>query len=667
MEKAKGSACLLLLAALSVAPSLFASDRRPMTVDDVLDMVRLGDVSMSPDGKHVFYSEQRLDWQANDRKKTYFMVPSDGGKAKPFIGDAGGRLFRFSPDGQYLSLIRGSEDGDQVFLLPLAGGEAYQLTRHKGGVSDYRWSADGRLIFFISPEPRSEQAQREWDRGADAVFVDEGANGMSAGRWHHLWRFDVASKTETRLTAGELLIGDFDVSPDGHRVVFVARPDNRKNHPELAELYLIDVKDRRLVRLTENAAPESRPEWSPDGSSFAYHSPDAARYELRNGFIWVMNPDTGDKRRFDGQNQGEIGLLTWMPDGKSLLFSEVRRTDANLYRLDLATGEVAAMTRVEGTLRPLAFSRDRSRMVYSFDDFVRPPDLYAADLRGAEPVRLTRANPWIDEEILLGKAEIVRWSSDDGMEIEGVLVLPAAHAKGRRFPLMLNIQGGPGGYWGNHFEPEFHVFAGLGYASLAPNIRGCAGYGDELLRALAGDVGGGELDDLMSGVDHLVDRGVADPDRLALRGWSWGGILGAWAITHTDRFKAAALGAMVGDWTSETGPGLMWDLREHYIGGNHWDHPDEWRKRSALTYVSRVTTPTILLHGELDTISSVNQSMAFFTALRDRGVPTRFILFPRQGHDLEEPRLQRICKIEEIRWLQQHVLGEDWKPWQRAP
>ncbi|MCP4571826.1 MAG: S9 family peptidase [bacterium] len=542
-------------------------------------------------------------------------------------------------------------------------------------MSDYRWSADGRRIVFLSPEPRDEELQEEWERGADAVFVDEGPNGMRAGRWLNLWLFDVVRKTETRLTREELLIDELELSPDGKRVVFSARPDSRTNHPQLSELYLLEVRDRRLVRLTNNAAPEWEPRWAPDGRSFAYHSPHAETYDLRNGFLRIMSPDSGERRKLEGQNQGEIDRLTWMPDGKSLLFSEVRRTNTNLYRLDLATGEVTAMTRAEGTLKPLAFSRDRARMVYSFDDFVTPPDLYVSDLRASNPVRLTRSNPWIGDEILLGKGEILRWSSKDGMEIEGVLVVPGtAHLspfggtrrEGEKIPVMLNIQGGPGGYWGNHFEPDFHVFAGLGYSSLGPNIRGCSGYGDDLLRALMGDVGGGELDDLMSGLDHLIERGLADPRRLAVRGWSWGGVLGAWAITHTDRFKAAALGAMVGDWTSETGPGLMWDLREHYIGSNHWDDPDEWRKRSALTYVGRVRTPTILLHGERDTVSTVNQSMAFFTALKDRGVPARFILFPRQGHDVEEPRLLRICKIEEIRWLQKYVLRKDWQPWKRG-
>ena len=180
-----------------------------------------------------------------------------------------------------------------------------------------------------------------------------------------------------------------------------------------------------------------------------------------------------------------------------------------------------------------------------------------------------------------------------------------------------------------------------------------------------GDVGGGEYDDVMTGVDHLIAERQVDPDRLGLRGWSWGGILGSWVITQTDRFKAASLGAMVGSWTAETGPGLSYDLRLHYIGGAHWTNPEEWRRASSLWYVKDVTTATLLLHGERDLVSTPQQSMLFFTALKDIGkAPVRYVSFPREPHGFREPRHQRRRDIEEIMWMQKHVMGIEWKPWE---
>ena len=658
-----------LIFSLLAVTSLFAqgSARRPMTVDDVLNMIRIADVLMSPDGEWVFFSESELDWDENKRKKKYYMIPAGGGEAIQFIGDAGGESFQFSPDGKYLSFLRPVDDNDQVYRMSTVGGEAAKLTDHENGVESYKWSPDGRGIFFTANEALSEEEQKEHDKGADEYYVREGPHGREEGSWRNLWAFDLASMDETRLTDEELVISDFDVSPDGERVVFAAARQRASNYFYLSELYLVDRREQKVVRLTNNNAGESDVLWAPNGKIIAYQAPSDGDHDLTNGFLWVMNPDMREKRRLEGQNQGGISSLTWSPDSKSLLFNETRRTNSNLHRIDVATGRVTDVTNISGTLRALDFSKDRSRMVYSFSDFDTPPDLYSSSMGESNPVRLTHANPWIEEEILMAKAEIVRWKSKDGMEIEGVFYLPGDYQEGTKVPLMLHIHGGPPGHYGNRFRPSFHIYAGLGYASLGSNIRGSNSYGDDLLTALMGDVGGGEYDDLMTGVDFVIAERNVDPERLALRGWSWGGILGSWVITQTDRFKAASLGAMVGSWTAESGPGLSYDLRIHYIGGAHWINPEEWRRVSSLWYVKNVTTPTILLHGDRDLVSTANQSMMFFTALKDIGkAPVRYVRFPREPHGFREPRHQRARDVEEIRWMQKYVMGIDWTPWQRT-
>ena len=657
-----GLSVFVLAAPLLAAGGEALPDRRPLSVDDALALVRVGDVALTPDGERVFYSERRANWEENDYETEYFLVSSRGGEAEPFVGEDGGDDFRFSPDGERLTFLRERDGEEQVFALPLSGGEARPLTAHPGGVESYRWSPDGRRLFYTAEEPRAADEQAERDAGGDAVFVGEGPNDLDAGLWTNLWVLELASGEERRLTDHELVVEDFDVAPDGARVVFQGLSDTRTNYFYRSELYLVNASGGLVVQLTDNDVPEEGPRWSPDGTRIAYRATDDEWFDLRHGYVWILNPSTGESRRLDGQREGESGGLTWMPDGGSLLLYESRGVDTNLYELDVESGELVARTAVRGTLRPRAFSTDRSRMVYTFEDFTRPADLYAADLAAAEPVRLTRSNPWVEDEIALGRGEVVRWRSRDGREIEGTLVLPAGHDGGEPLPLVMCIHGGPPGYWGNSFEPDFHRFAGLGYAVFGPNPRGSSSYGEDHLRALMGDVGGGEFDDLMTGVDALVERGVADPERLALRGWSWGGILGAWTIAHTDRFRAASLGAMVGDWFAETGGGLMFDLELHYIQTPPWKDPAEWRKRSALTYVANVTTPTLLLHGEEDGVSTVNQSMMFYTALRARGVPVRFIKFPRQGHGIREPRLARIADVEEVAWIERHVRGVRLRP-----
>jgi len=637
-----------------------------MTVDDALNMLRLGNVQMSPDGKWVFFSKSELDWGKNKRKMKYFLILARGGEAFQYIGEAGGSSFQFSPHGKYLSFKRAVDKSSQIFIMSLSGGEAVQLTHHKNSIDSYKWSADASKIFFTAEEPMSKEEQKEYDLGDDAVFVFEGPNGREEARWRNLWVFNLSSRKERRLTDEELIIDEFDVSPDGKRIIFTAAPLRDENYFYLSELYLINVSNPNPVRLTNNNAPEEDVLWAPDGRTFVYHAPSDKDFDLTHGFLWIMNPDTGKKRQLKEPNQGGISTLTWTPDGKSLLFNETRRTNLNLHRVNLATGKVQDITNVKGTLRALAFSKNRTKMVYSYSDFNTPSDLYVSSVGKLNPIRLTNANPWIEKEILLAKGDVIHWKSKDGMEIEGVLYVPGNYKKRIKLPLIVTIHGGPPGHFANRFRAAFHVFAGLGYASLGPNIRGSDSYGDDLMCALQGDVGGGEFDDVMTGVDYLIEKGIVDPDRLGVRGWSWGGILGSWVITQTDRFKAASLGAMVGSWTAESGPGLSWDLKLHYIGGAHWINPEEWRKASSLWYVKNVTTPTLLLHGSEDLVSTPGQAMAFFHALREIGkAPVRYINFPREPHGFREPRHQRRRDIEEIKWMQKYILGKDWKPWER--
>ena len=638
---------------------------RPMTVDDVLRLARLGDVLISPDGTQVFYSVSELDWDKNRRRSRYYVVPFAGGEAREYIGDGGGRSFRFSPDGRQLTFIRSVDDEAQVFALPTGVGEARQLTQHKGGIAGYRWAPDSSAIVFSAEEPRSDDEQREHDLGLDPVFVDEAPNGKNEGRFSNLWVHDIESKAEIRLTDEKFIVGAFDVSPDAERVVFTARPDTRTNYPFLSELYLLDRTSGNLTVLTDNQTPERGPLWAPDGNSLLYRAPSDSDFQLRSGYFWVMDVASGRARRLDGQNQGEVDNVAWAADGRSILFNETRGTDTNLYRLDVNSGGVVAMTRRRGRMRSLAFSDDRERVVFSYENFTTPADLFAVNVSGGDPIRLTDLNPTVGTTIAVTDGELLTWSGKGGLQIEGVFMDSLAHQPGEPQPLIVHIHGGPAGAVTNSFNPEFQTLAGLGYAILAPNVRGSSGYGDEVLRGLMGEVGDGEYADMMAGVDSAIDTRDVDPERLGVRGWSWGGVASSYTITQTDRFKAASVGAMVGNWAAETGPGFNFDVSLWYIGGTPWDNPEEWARRSSITYVKNVTTPTIIFHGGLDETSSVGQSLMFFTALRDIGkAPVRYIKFPRQRHGIEEPRLKRVHLVEEIRWFKKYIEGLDWEPWE---
>ncbi len=647
------------------AATLGAQTHRPMTADDGLDMVRVRGALMSPDGEWVFFSKSELDWSENERKTTYYMVSADGGEPFQYIGEEGGSAFRFSPKGTYLSFRRTVDKKSQIFVMRTAGGEAVKLTDHESSIGSYQWTSDENTIYFVADEKRSEDDQKEYDKGADAVFIDEGPNGQREGSWSNLWKLDVATKEITRLTEEEHRIGSIDVSPDGGRILYTARSENRRNQNNLSEIYMLHVASNVVKQLTPNHAPEGGIRWSPDGMHFAYNAPSDSEWDLRLAKIWVMNVNTGTSRMVSGEYSGNISTYQWTPDGKSLLFTGLQRTNSNLYQLDVESGKVKQLTQVEGSVSSASYSADRKRMVYTYQDFDTPPDLYTSPTESYRPTRLTDANPWIASEIATARGEVVQWTSKDGTEIEGLLMLPEGHDRSSPAPLLLHIHGGPAGVFTNSFRASTHVWAGLGYAQLMPNVRGSSGYTDELLRGNMQDIGGGDYWDLMTGVDWAIEQGIADPDSLALRGWSYGGILGGWTITQTDRFKAASVGAMVSDWTSEYGPGFNYDVSLWYIGGKPWENPEDWRQKSSLTHIANVTTPTIILHGANDRTDTEQQSMMFFAALKDRGVEVRYLQFPREPHGFREPRHQRIRDIEEIRWIQKYVRGVEWEPWER--
>ncbi len=341
----------LLPVMLLLAVPAAAQERRAMTTDDGLDMIRVGGATISPDGSWVLFSKSELDWGENERKTTWWWVPTGGGEPYRFIGEEGGSGFQFSLDGSTLSFTRSVDEKSQLFLMRTDGGEAQKLSKHKTSVGSYRWSQDGSKIFFVAAEPRSEEEEKARKDGDDAIFVDEGPSGQRAGTWNNFWVIDVASKEEKRITEVDHRIGSFAVSPGADRIAFTSRSENRRNQQNHSEIRLLDVETGEIRQLTENRAPESRLVWAPDGQSLAYTARTDGEWELMLDKIWIMDPASGDRRMISGAFDGNVGTFVWTPDASALLFSGQQGTNTNLYRLDIGTGAVEPVTSMETSAR----------------------------------------------------------------------------------------------------------------------------------------------------------------------------------------------------------------------------------------------------------------------------------------------------------------------------
>jgi dipeptidyl aminopeptidase/acylaminoacyl peptidase len=621
---------LAVVVIVCVAATASAQERRAPTLDDLLNLVQVSGAEISPDGRRVIYSKSELKkWSDNKRVSSIWIANADGTDHRQLLGSDKDRSPAWSPDGRYVAFLstrdqaEGARDaaGAQIWLLPMTGGEATKLTDHKTAIRAIKWSEDSTRIFFTAEEEDPLKDTRKNSLG-DGIFVDEGANGQGRGSYSNVWTIAVADKQMRQLTTGDNFIGDFQPSPDGTRVVYTRRPNNQRNQQNLAEVYLLDVAAARSVQLTKNEAPENNIAWSPDGKAVTYVAPSDKTWELAQGNLYI-HPIEG------------------------------------VYELDLTTGNAKPLTTGDLALSISSATKDLSRLAGTRSLPSEPGEIAVVTGPGQTTV-VTDANPWF-KQVQTSQMRPMTWKSKDGLEIEGLLWLPASYKAGDKLPLILSIHGGPAGVWGTSFRGINHVYTSLGWAVLEPNVRGSTSYGDALLRGNMKDIGGGDYWDAMTGVDAVIAQGIGDPNQLAVRGWSYGGILGGWTVTQTQRFKAASLGAMVSDWASEYAMGFNHDVRLWYIGGTPWENPEGFRKQSSYTYIDKVTTPTLLLHGEQDETCTIGQSMMFYQGLKDRGVTSRFIRFPREPHGFREPHHIRMRDAEEISWLMKHTRGIDWK------
>jgi dipeptidyl aminopeptidase/acylaminoacyl peptidase len=663
----------LLIAATSSSPT--AQAKRAMTVDDVIDLVQVSAPRLSPDGRRVLYTlSEPGKWKDNKRVTSIWIAEADGTNARRFLANEKDRSPAWSPDGRSVAFLssrdassssgrdNGNSDSDsQIYVIPVDGGEATKLTDHKGAIKSFEWAKDSASVVFVAEHAKSDAQKAAEKAGDDAVFVDEGANGQERDEFSELWRIGVADKKERAITTdAHLLISNVRLSPDGQRIAMTYRRENTRNGQYHSEVATVDAGTGAIKTLTKNDAPETNLQWSPEGKMLSYLAPTNTSWDLFEDKLWVIPAEGGEPRKLTGSFTGDIAQYSWTPDGQSIVFGAHVRARGTVERVNVATGAVTQIAGGEWSGRMESVSADGRRGVAVVSTPEAPGEIELIDLTTGKTTAVTHANPKVGE-FALSQFRSITWKSKDGLDVEGMLWLPADYRPGTRLPLLLSVHGGPAGAWDVSFRGINHVYTGLGWAVLEPNVRGSATYGDALLRGNMKDIGGGDYQDLMTGVDKLIADGVADPDHLAIRGWSYGGILGGWTLTQTPRFKAASLGAMVADWTSEYAMGFNHDVRLWYIGGTPWDSAENYRRQSSYTHIAKVTTPTLLLHGERDTTDTIGQSMMYYQGLKDRGVPARFIRFPREPHGFREPHHVRIRDTEEIAWLMKYARGIDWK------
>ena len=629
--------------------------KRILTAADSLALRQVGNPQISPDGTQILYVATELDQKSKKYRSHLWQVPADGGEARQLTSRPASHVEpRWSPDGKSIAFVsnRPQEEEEehrrQIWLLPADGGEATQLTQTEGGVHDIEWSPDGRSLLFLSTETQGAEEKELLERGGIRV-VDRFI------KMHQIWTVDVTTGSCRQLTRDRSSKSAATWSPDGKTIAFEQHRDSTCNQDYRASLCTIDASGKNRRRLTPGAGGAFNPRWSPDGKTIAYLRRAQPRYYSLNQLA-VIPSRGGDEKLLTAKLDRSVLDLCWSPDGKKLHILVHDGVRQHLHSISAVGGRMRPVTTGDRVVSGLHISSAPRRITFVSCTSSHPGEIHSAALDGSDEKQLTDANPQL-KSFRTGRTRILSWRAVDGLEIEGLLLLPPAYRRGRPLPLITDPHGGPAGSRACDFYPKWQMLANLGYAVFSPNFRGSAGYGQDFLCANEDDFGGGDFNDLMSGIDMLVEKGIADPERLGIMGYSYGGYMTAWSIGQTDRFKAAIAGAGVINLHSFYGTtDIQWFTRA-YQRGTPWKNPDSYIAQSPITYVGRVSTPTLIYHGDVDRRVPMEQSEQLYVALRERNVPVEFVRYPREGHGLGEYHHQLDNLERTVAWFDRYVKG----------
>lgn len=668
-----GLLAIALLTAIVVAPvAVDAQAPRPMTVMDLAEMPRVLDPQISPDGATILYVLTQADWKAN--RPTGHLWRQAVGGAEPVQltrGETGETSPRWSPDGRTVLFLARGDAGTQAFTIPAEGGDPKPLSRHVTGISAPAWSPDGRLVYFLAPDPPTAD-ERARERARDDVYVFEGNT-----RARHLWQVSVESGEERRITDGAFSILSFRLSRDGRRIVSHRAPTTRPVDSHKSEIWLADADGSHARALTDNLVEETEGELSPDGTRVLFLAEANRRLEAYySGAVFVM-PEAGGVPRLLTVGSHAIERATWAPDGTSILAVANTGVTSHVVRIRETTERVETQALTGGTQSVQFWSAGPSgRMVFLVDEPTRPGDVWLMEL-GGTPRRVTGVYDALAHRFHVPRQERAAWKGADGVDVEGVLYYPIDYEPGRRYPLVVQLHGGPSESdkfgWGPGVIVNYApVLSGLGYVVLRPNYRGSSGYGDAFMRDVVGHYFRNMHLDVLAGVDALVARGLVDPDRLAVMGWSAGGHLTNKLVTVTHRFKAASATAGAANWISMFAQTDTRATRTLWFGGTPWEKRGSggqmasslelFLRQSPIADAARARTPTLFFAGEQDARVPLAQSIEMYRALVSHGVESVLYVAPREGHQWGELRHQVFKANTELAWFERHVRGRAYTP-----
>ncbi len=563
----------------------------------------------------------------------------------------------WSPDSQEIAFLSdAAKKGQlQLYVTNAAGGAARMLTNVKGFLSTPGWSPDGKTITLLFTENATRAS------GPLVAETPETGEIKDAFFEQRLALVDLASGKLSQITPADTYVYEYDWSPDGKRFVVSSALGNGDNNWWIAELSTLDAATGVMKSIYKPKLQVANPVWSPDGKRIAFIEGIMSDEGLTGGDIFTMSSDGGDAKNLTKDRKASAAWLGWQPDGK-ILFSEFVGGNSAIAALDPATGKIEQRWSAEGALSSagifgflLSVAKDGKTIAGIFRSYSRAPEVVLITGESPTPTPVTSRNASLKPA--WGEAKSITWKND-GYEVQGWLLYPRDFDPGKKYPLVVFVHGGPSHISLSHW-PGSHDFssglAGMGYFVLSPNPRGSFGQGEAFTRANVKDFGYGDFKDILAGVDEAIRVAPIDPNRLGIAGWSYGGFMTMWAVTQTNRFKAAMAGAGLSNWQSYYGENLIDQWMIPFFGKSVYDDPEVYAKSSPINFIKKVKTPTLVLVGDSDGEVPAPQSYEFWHALKTLGVETQFVVYEREGHLFANPKHQRDVIARTLAWFDAHL------------
>ena len=651
-----------------------AQTKRGVTPEDYLSFQFISDPHLSPDGKVVAYVVTTINQKKNRRESAVWSLAIESPEPARRLSAEGfsSSMPRWSPDGKTLAIVSArnldpstaDKPKAQIYLLPVrSGGEATALTNLKNGVEGYQWSPDGTRIVLVSataPNDGIAAADRKSDvRHYTHIIYKSNDSGWDEGKRQHLWVVDVAGGEARQITNGqEWTDTDPQWSPDSTRIAFVSdRTGKAYDDSHNTDVWVIPASGGSLIKISDHDFEDVNPRWSPDGKQIVF----AGKTSVHQFPKLYLADSSGGHASAPALKDLDLipTQLEW--SSAAILFQANIKGEAQIFRADLATRRFEAVTKGARRVQAFDVSSAASKLVYVANDFQHLDDLYVSNLDGKSEHQLTHLNSALWSQLDLQPVERLPYLSSDGLPIDGFLVKPLGWQPGKRYPMVLVIHGGPRDMFGVDWYNEFQIFAAQGWAVFFCNPRGSIGYGEKFERGQINNWGVMDYQDVMAGVDAALKHyDWIAPNNLGVTGGSYGGYMTNWIISHTNRFKAAvtlrSLSNFISDEGTRQGPYGHADYFKDFV----FDDFDQYWDASPLKYARNVKTPILILHSEMDFQLPFEQAEQWFRALQHYGVPSEFVLFPRENHNLTrtgEPKHIVESFKWQIYWFDRYLNG----------